>query len=261
MDFSSLAKLRQLETLEIEGFGLMQWFIELPEITTEFLEELTQLKVFRIGGMRLTNLSSFSQLTQLEELSLYGVEVEETVLHSATGVRLVDFSPLRQLKQMKFLLLNEVPPCDLGFLRECDSLQTLLMLSVKAVDLAPLGQLDRLSDLSLHHVSEIGAADAGNGSEQDATGPQDLSFLAGMTGLEQLTLDGMEWEVAPPFKKLEKIRRLELLSVPLRDLTPIKKMKSLERLTLDDMRGLEEKIKELQEALPDCKVERLVMME
>ena len=230
-------------------------------IAPTFLENLTELKVLEIYHMWLTNLSSFSQLTHLEELSLYGIEVEETILHPAAGVRVVDFSPLRGLKRIKHLDLNGGPPCDLEFLSECQSLDSLALFSVMVVDLAPLSQLDQLTHLSLHQVGEIDSAVENLDSDQDAVGPQDLSFLAGMTSLEQLSLDSIEWEVAPPFGKLENVRWLEIFSDSLRDLTPMSKMKNLVSLTIDDTRGLEAEIKKLKQALPNCKVQKLALFE
>jgi hypothetical protein len=87
----------------------------------------------------------------------------------------------------------------------------------------------------------------------DSPRVSDLSFLAELTDLRDLFIDGMEVDVEL-LGRLTKLERLRLGGAQLGDLSPLCKLTNLEMLSLFGMDVSDEQISELQQALPDCHI-------
>jgi hypothetical protein len=106
---------------------------------------------------------------------------------------------------------------DLGPLAECTNLQGLEATSAAIHDLAPLSTLLSLKVLYLDH-----------------TQIQDLTPLAGLTKLQHLAIRGTK----------------------VSDLSPLRKLTGLQWLDVCDTQASDEQIAKLQQALPNCHIQR-----
>ena len=128
-------------------------------------------------------------------------------------------SPLAGLKNLKWLQLESTQVSDLSplaKLKNLEKLQWLELYKTQVGDLSPLAELKNLQWLYLRKIQVT-----------------DLSQLAELENLNSLTLE----------------------STRLSDLSPLAELEKLEKLKFIWVKGSDEQLQELIQALPNCKIE------
>ena len=105
-------------------------------------------------------------------------------------------------------------------------------------DLSPLAELD-LEALTLEDVQVA-----------------DVSPLADMTTLFHIELGSTQVADIAPLAGLVNLAYLDLSDTPVSDVSPLAELKNLKQLDLSDTQITDEQVKQLQQALPNCKIVR-----
>ncbi len=137
-DISALAKLKNLETLNLENN------YRIADISS--LKNLSKLRMLNLGGNEISDLSPISNLFNLRYLTL-------------TSNRISDISPLAKLTALEMLILNQNQIKSIEALREMDYLTKLELNNNQIQDISSLQGLKQLSTLSLG-VNQISNIDA-----------------------------------------------------------------------------------------------------
>ncbi|MGA2032903.1 MAG: hypothetical protein ABSG68_11635 [Thermoguttaceae bacterium] len=159
---------------------------------------------------------------------LLGDDFLRTVLYVDLGnTRLTDadLESLTKLKQLQELGLQKTGITDVGLvnLKELSQLQVLILAGTKATD-AGLENLKGLNQLQLLYLDDTNVTDAGTEN------------LNGLDQLQQLRLDGTQITDA--------------------GLANLKWLKQLHELSLHRTQITDAGVKKLQQALPNCRIER-----
>ena len=109
--------------------------------------------------------------------------------------------------------------------------------SLTSDDIEALSQIDTLTSISLRE-NRI----------------DDISALADLTELTSLALSDNDISDLTPLAGLKKLKTLYLDGNPIEDFTPLYGLKKLSTLSIRDIEMDSDTLKELQEALPDCKI-------
>ena len=113
------------------------------------------------------------------------------------------------------------------------------MASTNVDDLAPVAALSNLQklDIGLTHLN-------------------DLSPLAHLTTLGEIFLDETQVTDLSPLAGLTNLKCLDVRVTPVSDISPLRSLTNLESLDLRNTQITDEQVAALQQALPNCKIER-----
>ena len=221
--------------LELENRGLtdediqdLRYMINLTYLNLEGnditdvspLSGLTELTNLRLSNNRITDVSPLAGLTNLEYISLQ------------ENPGLSDLSPLAGLVNVEEISLYSLPITDVSFLSEWTKLKHLQFGDIGNADLSVLSGLTNLNSLYI------------NGSNNTISG---LSFLAGMTKLQTLSIQGyLDITDLSPLSELKQLRELSIttagsgaIEIRTSNLDALSGLTNLEDIRLD-VSGLED---------------------
>ncbi len=224
--------LKQLPSLRglalLRGLGSLQEirlnaFDALESITP--LTALTNLEVVSLAGCdALTDLSPLEELPNLRELNLRGCD----------GI--VDLSPLSRLPNLESLYLDRCYKADWSTLSVSNSLEDFTGRDNRMTDLAFLEGASRLKTLDLEECERL----------------SDITALGKLTALEEVSLEQCKsLSYIKPLAGLANLKRLDISSSGVRDITPLLKLRSLEWADVCNCFPNEED-ERLEQALPNC---------
>ena len=193
-DVSPLAGLINVDWLGLEKNGIT---------------DLSPLKgLIKLNGIGIANnpVSDISPLSGMK--SLEGIEARNTFIS--------DFSPLAELPRFRWIELGHDKRIDaLPSLRELKNLRRLVINHTGISDISGLAALTQLQSLTLHDnlIS-------------------DISALASLKSLTHLNLDGNVISDISPLEKLKSLKELYLQNNVISDVSPLAGLTNLERLDL-----------------------------
>jgi internalin A len=150
-----------------------------------------------------------------------------------------DLSPFVRLSGLRALDLSNSNVTDLSPLPRTRGLKVLDLHGTRASDVTPLAALSGLQSLYLHNtpVSEV-------------------TPLAALTGLQSLNLSGTQVCDVKPLAALTGLQLLYLNDTQVCDVKPLAALTGLQLLYLNDTQVSDSDLRNLQEALPQCKIAR-----
>ncbi|MCL2108509.1 MAG: leucine-rich repeat domain-containing protein [Oscillospiraceae bacterium] len=248
-DFAVLTPLVNLNKLTLSGFGGLDLsplaeVAALEDLVLRIIESndvvevhnLPQIKSLRIEGGyygRETEYT-FEGLDSLEKLSI----------DTSDNKYLVDFERFAGLVSLNELRLTlRAWDLDLEPLESLVNLETLYIQGRGIASIAPLLGLDKLTSLTLRYNGGIGdmeelATLVGlteltiHGGYRDGYEENDISFVAPLVNLTELTLIGHSVADLSPLANLTGLETLTLASNLITDLSPLANLTGLETLTL-----------------------------
>ena len=210
IDLTPLKKCKNLETLELDA----QYSIKSGQYLTDIspLKGLTKLKKLVLKNNKIEDLSAIGNLTNLEELDLYGNR----------GIKSIN--GFENLKKLKKLLLNRTGGItDISPLKECKDLEELSIQYNKVSSIEALKDHEKLTLLDI------------SGNKQIA----DLSPLAKSTKLTRLLANGNKIESLDSLKNLTELKEIHISENKIKDLSPLKKLVNLEDLDIGNNPDIE----------------------
>ena len=235
-----------------------------------FWQRLSKLRTLTLAHVKLDSsqcLASAEQITRLD--------IRDTKLGEVKGLSAL--SALRELS---------LPP-GLRALGPLGALTTLVRLDLrgsKASDLSPLATLVNLEHLTLKGAAEVTDLSALKGLgalvylDLSATGVSSMKWAKRLTSLQTLQLRDTTVADLRPLTRLEALTTIDLAGTPIKRLPDLRRLVALETLLLSDtgikkVAGLkrnptlklleivgtevsDEQVEKLQEALPECVIER-----
>lgn len=206
----------------------------------ELLSSLTTLELLTLNGCR--NLTD-AGLVYLKPLTgLKGLALERTNITDA------GLENLKGLTELTLLSLNWTRVGDAGLkhLADLKKMGTLYLCATQTAD-AGVASLKNMAQLSWLDLRQTQVTDAG------------LKHLSGLSRLRLLCLYGIPMTDAgiAPLTKLSNLEQLTLNQTQVTDagLLPLAKLPKLHELNLRGTRVTERGIKQIQQALPDCKID------
>ena len=206
-DFSPLSGLTKLKEFSVYNNGSAPSGMNLRDLSD--FAGLTSLKTLRLAVNDLESLHGLENLTNLEELSIYGDDARITStapLAALTGLRSLDLPYSRYYQDDPFQL-------DLSGLSGMTELRD-LRIAAPLGDLTPLEHLTALQSLEL--------ADTSYGQERGAL---DITPLAGLTGVSELRLAVNRSADLDTVGRMTGLRSIDLnmgsWDRPIRDLSPL----------------------------------------
>ena len=188
---------------------------------------MLQLRDLDAGGDRgIENLTGLEYATNIVTLSLYHNPIEDiSPLASMTkmtgfnlwGCRIVDSSPLRNLKNLNWIVLGNNQISDLSPLSELTNLTSLNLSANQIYDISPLANLVNLQHLWI-----------------DQNSVEDVTILANLTQVIRLRADTNKIHDINPLVNLSLLEELWLNGNAITDITPLTKLKNLQKLYLAD---------------------------
>jgi internalin A len=176
------------------------------------LRQLTKLKRLDVlcPAACIANPDDLGALTNLEVLAMRG-----------GSTRMLDLHTLGKLTKLRELMAVDWDLRGLDALAALPALVTLTLSGAKVDDPKPLGRLPRLTTLSLARVATPPV-------------PDDLAWLANLTQLEHLYLDGTAITNLAPLAAMASLRELSFSSTEVTSVEPLKGLDRLGTLMLAD---------------------------
>ncbi|MEO0343947.1 MAG: leucine-rich repeat domain-containing protein [Pseudomonadota bacterium] len=197
-DLSALSQMTELEDLRIEG--LVNSDVSLaPLIGLKNLRSLDLDAQFRQKGYSV-DLGTVFKLTQLEELRLWGVDID-------------DVTPLANLTQLKYLDLADTKISSFPIIQQLPNLEFLDLGFTAISDITPL--------LGATHLRNLGL---------DGTPLTELPDMASMTGLRVLRVSATKISDLTPVAGLRNLESLWIDHTLVADLTPVEDLPHLTQL-------------------------------
>lgn len=211
-DFSFLAKLKSLKTLEIS-------YSNFQDKDFYFIKDLTELKALKIASEMIKG-EGFDYLRNLKSLNKFTILTGNYLFSSYHFYFLKELPFLKEIHLLGTQMKNQ----DFSFLEGLSTLTTLNLLWTNIEDeaLLSVGTLKNLEFLALQSFrNEI----KGGG----------LKYLGTLENLKTLKIScNATFEAIPSFLKLKKLKRLTLEWIQALDLKPFLALESLEKLSLKD---------------------------
>jgi hypothetical protein len=164
-----------------------------------------------------------------------------TVMLDSTQVSVL--SLLTELKNLNELILINTQVTDLSPLTELNNLRSLRLIGTQLNDLSPLAELKNLERLAL------------NSFPNNITRVCDPWQLADLKNLKSLELMNTQVIDISPLAELKNLEALKLLRTSVSDFSPLAESKNLKRLYLRSTQVIDEQVRELRLALPNCKID------
>jgi hypothetical protein len=242
-DLSLLSNLTRLTCLDVS-------YNDIRNISP--LRNLTNLTELYLGGNEVHDISPLGSLANLTRLFLWGNSIKDiTPLGNLTKLEMLEYSMHHEFN---------------GDLSPLKNLANLTSLSISAhfipnrIDFSPIGELANLESLGLTGVGQ----------------PLDISFLSGLTNLNNLGISSADISDFTPLGNLPNLEYFDSQNCSIRDVSPFAGLTNLIILTLwhneitdvtplfglTSLVGLglsgnpltEEQIDELRDALPNCEI-------
>ncbi len=184
----------------------------------------TEYKTSRKGKvLRLTWNGKTPLLTSLNQIEGFDYLTELTTL-DLSGHRIKDISGLTKLKNLRNLYLTDNVGVDLKPLEQMPSLEKLIMDgNTRPVNIQSIGKLKNLTTLTLMGSAII-----------TDTVAKDISFLKGLTKLQDLDLSYNRIEDISPLAGLYNLKKLNLRNNAITDISPLKNLTSLKEIDFYD---------------------------
>ena len=215
------------KNLDLQGMGLtdadiqdLKYMVNLYSLNlrennitdVSCLTELPRLESLQLSDNSITDLSPLADMTELIDLYVDGNDI-------------TDLSPLAEMTQMRYIDVGNNPNLtDLSPLSGMTKVEYLNLSNIPAgTDLSPLTNLTSVKNLNIQ-------------SPEASIG--DLSFLSGMTGLQEIYIYGIfESLTLPNLSGLKNLTTLQLnpasdYTLPELDLSPLEGVTGLQSLTL-----------------------------
>ena len=192
--------------------------------------KLKNLQRLSLGYQDINDISGLAGLEGLVALELYGCPIES-------------IETIRSLTRLEhFVMDNCDDVTDISALDGCPKVRELVLTNCRTDDFSVLAQLGDIEYLHLQGVNpdkflpflqgkvvyqlKIGSATLDS-----------VSGLAGIEGLNDLIIDYMQLYSLEGIEKLSSLKRISLIGLPIRDLTPLIAVPGLQSLTVsEDMR-------------------------
>ena len=234
------------------------------------LEHAINLRLIRLYGTEITDISLLAKLTNLDwvDLSLNNRNIDISPLGKLTNLeRLsiynalnIDISPLGKLTNLQHLSLDGDGIIDISPLGKLTNLQHLSLDGDGIIDISPLGKLTNLKGLSIYNALNVDISPlekltnlevlrlAGNISDiTSLTGLtnleklsinsrniSDITSLTGLTNLEELTISVSKISDISALAGLTNLRILNMMKNQITDIDPLEGLTRLEKLYLSD---------------------------
>lgn len=205
IDLTPLKKCKNLVNLELDD----QYLAESRQYLTDIspLKDLTKLKKLVLKNNKIEDLSAIGNLTNLEELDLYGNR----------GIKSIN--GFENLKKLKKLLLNRtVGITDISPLKECKDLEELSIQNNKVSSIEALKDHEKLTLLDISGNKQI----------------TDLSPLEKSTKMTRLLANGNKIESLDSLKKLTELKEIHISENNIKDLSPLEELVNLEDLDISN---------------------------
>ena len=186
-----------------------QYLAESRQYLTDIspLKDLTKLKKLVLKNNKIEDLSAIGNLTNLEELDLYGNR----------GIKSIN--GFENLKKLKKLLLNRtVGITDISPLKECKDLEELSIQNNKVSSIEALKDHEKLTLLDISGNKQI----------------TDLSPLEKSTKMTRLLANGNKIESLDSLKKLTELKEIHISENNIKDLSPLEELVNLEDLDISN---------------------------
>ena len=192
-------------TLNLANLGLSK----IPDELTL----LTDLKLIRLEGNPLTDISPLRSLTHLQQVWLDNTEISDlealsnlkSLQHlSVENTLVADLKPLAHLSQIKSLWLNNTQVYDLTPLIEQENLEQLLINNTPVHNLGPVQHLGKLEVLWL-----------------DYTAVSNLEPLSKLQRISSLSASYTSVTDVSPLAKLHQLRTIRLIGTKVSSLRPL----------------------------------------
>ena len=179
------------------------------------------------NNRRVVDLSPLSDLRSLKELRIWNTPVS-------------NLSPLAALRSFEAIEILDAPIKDLSPLRGLTRLKELQVLIAPVSDLSPLSELKDLEYLDLYdtNVSDLSPLRGLKNLKKlklNATKVRDLSPLAELENLEYLCLKNTQIRDLSPLAELKSLEYLDVRNTYVRDFSPLAKLNSLQELFVNKM--------------------------
>lgn len=188
------------------------------------LENLPRLDHVEINTTTVEDLAAFSSLRELKSIgissaaqlkSISGIERCKSLELLRIHGPVKSLEPVRNLAELKAVLVTQSEISDLGPLSQCKNLKVLQLFGAKISDLTPIAGLRNLENLEI-----------------ESTFVTDISPLSQLVKLRNLDLGGLKLD---DWSALSKLTDLEYLSLPrtnFPDLSLVEDMKQLKSLEI-----------------------------
>ncbi|MBR2879229.1 MAG: leucine-rich repeat domain-containing protein, partial [Oscillospiraceae bacterium] len=262
----SLSRLPMLTRLGLKNTGLdnkdldiLIRLTKLTELTLEGNKAITANKMDELKKALKNCEISHSELYYTVKLGNTEF-TSDAVSISASGAGITALTGLEHFTSLKTLVLSGNNIADLTPLKDLTQLETLDLYGNRVSDLSPLAALTNLRSLSLldNSISSISALSGMTkltSLHLSFNNIKDLSPLAGLTNLTVLDLNGNGIRNISALSSLTNLTELDLEYNEISDLTPLHGLTKLRTLYIRGNASLTaEQVRELQKALPDCKI-------
>ena len=169
----------------------------------EGIEKFTNLRTLEIESTKINDISVLSNLTNLEELHIYGDYKIKDFSRVTSNQSIKDLTPISKLTKLNKLTLSGYNISDISFLSTLTKLTELDLMNNKIKDITPISKLTSLQKLylSLNEISDISALSSlTNLEELDISGNQ-INDLTALSGLKRLkTVNSSDQELSITFK-------------------------------------------------------------
>ncbi|OZM58305.1 hypothetical protein CIB95_01665 [Lottiidibacillus patelloidae] len=236
-NLSLLSECEKLMELHISGWVDLEqvaylkniWKLQVESIDVKDLTPLANLS--NLGSLKLINIhfedfSPLSNLTNLYELGIYYTFDRSDPSKEAFK----NFSTIKNLKNLKWLTINNYGIKDISSLANLDKLEALTLKQNNISDISPLSNLKSLEGLYLtnNKVNKISA-------------------IANLTELSWLHLDGNNISNLEPVSNLTNLRGISLNDTKVTDLNVLENLPHIYKLEIkgapfDDIKSLEEQL-------------------
>ncbi|MBN1257775.1 MAG: sigma-70 family RNA polymerase sigma factor [Planctomycetes bacterium] len=297
-EFIALKRLTKLDSLQLNDASLTD-FTVLRDLTNlkwldlcsgrnvsslNGLENLTEMRYFRISDAKIPDLTPLQKMTKLWFLAIFASEVDDlSPLGELTNLRYLSFhndfldeiEALQNLVNLETIKLDISGIEDLSPLYNLKKLQTAEFKCTRTVDLSPLNNLSRIKNITLHLtgneisnlecLKDVQELDNIKSLQIRYSKVRDFTPLQGFTQVQYLDLDGNEFiRDLSPLSTMTALRGLYLSWCPpygrgnpeilIEDLTVLAKLPHFYYLRLFDTEVDERQVWDLKAAIPELMV-------
>ena len=228
-EFSPVSALHELTSLTLRGLGVtdlqfLQPLAKLKTLDLGFnavtdvtpLAGLRSLNVLSLAFTSVSDIDSLSSLRRINRLSLWRTPVDDLTplanMPNLTDLTLVDceavsdLSPLRGLKNLRSISVENTAVTDISPLEDSDGLQSFRARNSSVKDLTPLSQM---YDLRILEVSS------------PVLSPVPSSVFEGKIMLERVEINFAGITDLTPFSQMDRLKVLSLHGNTIADVTPV----------------------------------------